>query len=196
VKKPEPRRHDVAGQAAAAAKNRETEVRLGIIHAFQGLAIPFNRWPDFVQAFYTDPHQQIVYDQSMTPPPFQPPEFDRLKQSPKDWAKMADRAWKLHRNRFLEECEGWVREGWDEEIVETRGQRLGKKMLSHAEGRRRGQNTPLKRRYEWAAKYLLKVPIKEIAGADTSTAGRVAREILRLAGWLSGNSPLPRTDQA
>jgi hypothetical protein len=41
------------------------------------------------------------------------------------------------------------------------------------------------RRYEWAARYLLRVPLKEIAGADAdaATVGRVAREIVRLAGW-------------
>jgi hypothetical protein len=122
----------------------------------------------------------------MTPPLFQAPAFDRLKQSPKDWSKVADKAWGLHGNRFLRDCENWVREGVDEEIVEatpTRGRVT--KRPAHGGGRNRGVNTAIHRRYEWAAKYLVKVPLKEIAGGDAeaSTVGRVAREIVRLAGW-------------
>ena len=187
MKKPEPRRQDVAGQAAAAEKNREREARLCIIRALYGLGIPVNQWPDFVRAFSTDPHQQIKYDQSMTPAPFQAPEFDRLNQSPKDWVKVADRAWELHRNRFLQECKDWVSAGVDEEILVKRARGTRKKKLAHGEGQARGENTPIKRRYEWAARYLVKVPLKEIAGADAdaSTVGRIAREILRLAGWAT-----------
>ena len=52
--------------------------------------------------------------------------------------------------------------------------------------RKRGGNTPLDQRYEWAAKYLVGVALKEIAaqdGADWSTVGRVARGVLRIASW-------------
>jgi len=186
VKEPEPRRQDVAGQAAAAEKNRERETRLRIIQVLCRLGIPDNQWPDFVRAFYANPQQRTEYHQFMTPPPFQAPAFDRLNQSPKDWWKVADRAWELHRNRFLQDCDDWVREGVDEEIVEatpTRGRRT--KRPAHVGGRNRGNNTPINRRYLWAAKYLVKVLVKEIAGAhaEVSTVGRVAREIVRLAGW-------------
>jgi len=83
-----PTTQGVAGQASSAAKNREREARVGIIQAFGSLGIPFNQWPDFVRAFSTDPRQQIEYSQSMTPAPFQAPEFDRLNQSPRDWGRL------------------------------------------------------------------------------------------------------------
>lgn len=170
----------------AAEKNREREARLRIIEAFRRLGIPYSDWPDFVRAFYTDPQQQIEYHELMTPSPFQPPDFDRLSETPQDWVKAADNAWELHRNRFLKECEDWVRAGVDEELVKAKRARgTGRKSPSDAVGNRRGVNTPIDRRYEWAAKYLVKVPLKEIAGADAdaTTVGRVAREIVRSAGW-------------
>lgn len=120
------------------------------------------------------------------------PSFDRLNQSPKDWLQVADRAWELQRNRFLQSCADWVREGVDEEIVEaTPARGRGTKRPAQVGGRNRGNNTPIERRYEWAAKYLIKVPLKEIAGADAeaSTVGRIARETVRSAGGL------PRSDQ-
>jgi hypothetical protein len=126
----------------------------------------------------------------MTPRPFQAPGFDRLSQSPKGCVKVADDAWELHRNKFLQECEDWVTAGVDEEIADVKRSRgPGKKLLGAEGGRRRGANTPIDRRYGWAAKYLAKVPLKEIAGADTdaTTVGRAAREIIRLAGWNTRN---------
>ena len=81
-----------------------------------------------------------------------------------------------------------VRAGVDEEIAEVKRARdTGKKVPAPGVGRRRGGNTPIDRRYDWAAKYLVKVPLKEIAGADAdaTTVGRVAREIVRLAGWAT-----------
>jgi len=182
---PEP---ETEGLAAAAEKNREREARLRIIDAFGRLGISSDQWPDFVRAFYTDQQQRIVYHQFMTPSPFQPPDFDRLNESPQDWAKVADSAWALHRNRFLQQCEDWVRAGVDEKIVEAKHARgTGKKAPAPVGSKRRGGNTPIDRRYEWAAKYLLKLPLKEIAGAeaDATTVGRVAREIVRLAGWAT-----------
>jgi hypothetical protein len=179
---------NVVGQAAAAKRNRQREVRLSIIDAFVRLRIPFHVWPDFVQAYYTDPHQQNKYRQLMTPSSFHAPDFDRLNQSPDDWIKEADRAWALHRNTFLDECGNWVKAGVDEEIVEAKRPRgPGKKMPVNEGVQRRGDNTPIERRYEWAAKYLARVALKEIAGEDAcaSTAGRIARQIVRSAGWVT-----------
>jgi hypothetical protein len=122
----------------------------------------------------------------MTPSPFQAPDFDRLSESHQDWVKVADKAWERHRNEFLKECEAWVIAGVDDEIVTVKRARgTGRKSLSQLAGKRRGGNTPVDRRYEWAAKYLVNVPLKEIAGADAdaTTVGRVAREIVRSAGW-------------
>jgi hypothetical protein len=101
AKNRKPRRQGVEGLAAAAEKNRELEARLRIITAFGRLGISHNQWPDFVRAFYADPQQRIEFHQFMTPSPFQPPDFDRLKESPQDWVKVANGAWELHRNRFL-----------------------------------------------------------------------------------------------
>jgi len=185
---------NAVGQAAAAERNRQREARFSIIQALARLGIPSREWPDFVQAS-TDPHRQNEYRQRMSPAPFQPPDFDRLNQSPEDWAKAADRAWVLHRETFLKECESWVKLGVDEEIVESKRARgRGKKSLTHEGGRRRGDNTPIHQRYEWAAKYLARIPLKEIASedADASTVGRIARQIVRSAGW-AGKIRRPRS---
>ena len=115
----------------------------------------------------------------MLPPAFQAPAFDRLKQSEKAWAKEADEKWHEHREGFLKRTRMWVHAGIDDEVAPlkvTRG--TGKQVTIRADPRARGRNIPLERRDEWAAKYLLGVPIKEIAaqsGANPSTVGRVAR---------------------
>ena len=121
----------------------------------------------------------------MTPTSFQAPDFDRLTESPQDWLKKANSEWERHRKKFLQECEDWVRAGVDEDIVEVRLRGSGKEGPAHVGSRRRGNNTPMDQRYQWAARYLLKTRLKEIAGADAdaATVGRVAREIVRLAGW-------------
>ena len=186
AKKPEAGREDPEGLAAAAEKNRERATRLLIIEGFRRVGIPYAQWPEFVRAFYSDPQQQIEYHQFMPPPPFQAPEFDRLSQTSEEWVKVADRAWELHRDQFLQQCKDWVAAGVDQDIKEgKRARGTGTKVPAHPDDRRRGENTPIDRRYEWAAMYLLKKPLKEIAGADAdpTTVGRVAREIVRKAGW-------------
>ena len=126
----------------------------------------------------------------MSPPVFQAPAFDRLNQSPEAWARLADDAWQRHPDDFLETCEFWVTAGVDERIGKARLPRgTGQKTGSQAVDRKRGSNTPVDRRYDWAARYLAREPLKEIAaaeGADPSTVGRNARETLRMAGWKSG----------
>jgi len=185
AKKSEPRRQGEEGLAEAARKNREREARLRIIEAFGRLGISCAQWPDFVRVFYAGPQQRIEFHQMMAPPSFQAPDFDRLSQSRSDWVKMADRAWALHRDRFLQYCDDSVSAGVDEEIVEVKRTRGTANKVPKVRGR--GANTPIDRRYEWAAKRLVKVPLKEIAGADAdaTTVGRVAREIIRLAGWAT-----------
>jgi len=174
------------GQAAAAENNRRREVRLGIIQALSRLGIPYSQWPDFVKVYYADPHQQNRYSQSLSPMPFQAPDFDRLNQSPAEWKKAADKAWALHRNRFLDECENWVKMGVDEEIVwKERPRGPGNGKSDRGRKRRRAGNTAIDQRFVWAAQYLARVPLKQIAGehADPSTVGRIARQIVRSAGW-------------
>lgn len=183
AKKPEAGTRGAVGQAAVAEKNRQRKVRLSIIDELIRLGIPYDQWPDFVQAYYADPRQRTQYHHGAWPNPFQAPVFDRLNQSKEDWVKVADGAWERHRNKFLQQCESWVRAGVDEQIEEVKAARgPGKRKLAHVGGQRRGANTPVERRYEWAARYLAKVPLKEIAG-NASTVGRIAREIVRSAGW-------------
>lgn len=171
------------GMADAARKNRATQTRQQIVRALRGLGSEFTAWPDFVREFYRDPREQIVFEDGAIPPPFQLPEFDRLNQSPEDWVKTANAAWQRHRDRFLQWCQSWVVAGVDEEIPAAKQVRgPGRKP-----GGERGKNTVLERRYAWAAKCLLRVPLKEIAGqddADATTVGRVARATLRQAQWL------------
>ena len=172
-----------SGAGAAAKKNRERQAREGIIRAFHRLGTAYSKWPDFVQEFYTNTRERTEYRQLISPPPFQPPVFDRLNQSPEDWRKSADATWEQHGDRFLRGCDYWVTVGVDDEIPvakPTRGTGI-----SPAKGTR-GDNTDMDRRYEWAAKYLVRLPLKEIAAqdsADPSTVGRIARGILRQANW-------------
>jgi hypothetical protein len=177
---------EVSGEAAAAKRNRERETRLEIVEALRRLAIPYNRWPDFVRAFYTDAGQQIQYHSRMTPLPYQSPEFDRLHQSEEEWLQLAYEGFLHHCQEFLQECRDWVSMGVDEPIGEPRRTR-GRGKKGPTGGRRRAENTPLDGRFEWAAKYLLGERLKEIASADAdpSTVGRVARECIRRAGWAT-----------
>ena len=172
------------GQAAAARKNRENQTRQQIVRALESLGSAFRtEWPGFVREFCRDPLEQTIFTDCALPPPFQPPEFDRLNQTPEEWAKAASAAWDQSRERFLQSCHDWVVTGVDEQIPATRTVRgPGSKPKSE-----RGKNTVLERRYLWAAKYLLQVPRKEIAAQDNAnvtTVGRVARETLLQANWL------------
>jgi hypothetical protein len=131
-------------------------------------------------------HEQIEYDDRVTPEKFQPPDWDRLVQTYADWEKEADQAWTNYKRIFRNINDFCVEVGVDERIEppsRTRGGRT--KSADAGKVRKRGKNTPLEQRYEWAAKYLLGVPLKEIADADAdaSTVGRIARATLREAGW-------------
>jgi hypothetical protein len=79
-----------SGQAAAAQKNREREVRELIVRALQKSdGTSHAKWPDFIQEFLRSSDQK-AYRQPISPALFQPPAFDRLNQSPEDWVKAAD----------------------------------------------------------------------------------------------------------
>lgn len=178
-----------SGQAAAAEKNRVREARLSIIMALQRLGQPYVEWPSFVRKFSEHLGENPKYKQRIAPSPFQPPDFDRLNQSPKDWIEAADRAWQRHRDRFLRGCRFWATIGVDDEIPVAKSSRgPGSPALNG----KRGKTTATERRYEWAAQYLCGVPLKEIAGqsgAEPSTVGRIARATLRQAEWLERRKP-------
>jgi hypothetical protein len=196
---PERGARDAVGEATVAEKNRQRAARLRIIEAFSRLGMLCDEWPDFVREYYADPGQRTQYHHITYPSPFQPPAFDRLNQSPEDWAKEADRAWELHRKKFLEQCTYWVKAGGDEEIEQVKPTRgTGSRKSTQVERPIRGANTSIQQRNEWAAKYLAKIPLQEIAGehADASTVGRAAREIVRSAGWNTKSrleKPAPST---
>ena len=181
VKKPESVQA-VGGEAAAAAKNSQRKARLGVVDAYRRLSIEL---PDFVKAFRANPHLQYFYQ--IAPQPFQAPDFDPLNQSPEDWAKVANQAWEKHRNGFLQKCESWVEIGVDEKIEATNRVRgPGERGSTKAGSRKRRDNTPIDKRYEWAAKYLAGDQLKTIAGPgdDPSIVGRIVRDVLRQAGWI------------
>jgi hypothetical protein len=174
------------GEAAVAKKNRQRETRLRIIEGFTRTGLSYDQWPDFVREYYADPGKRTQYHHAAFPNAFQASAFDRLNQSAEDWVKVADQEWERHRNKFLEQCEYWTRVGVDEEIEKVRALRgPGSRKPSQAGSPKRGTNAPIERRYEWAARYLAREPLKEIAGedADPSTVGRIVRKIVRLAGW-------------
>ena len=181
------------GEAAAATKNRQIKVRLRIIEALQRLGIQYLKWPDFVRLFYANLQERIEYQQPKPPYPFQPPHFDRLKQSPDEWVKAADAAWQQHRNKFLQVVQSWVTAGVDEEIPPAKSTRgAGRK------GRRLNAYPGL--RIEWAARRLSGAAWKEIAD-ESFNEGHVkkaATEVLKLAGWPTKVKPpnTPEVDPA
>jgi len=184
------------GTGAAASKNRETQSRQQIVKALQSLGGEFStKWPDFVREFCCDPREQSVFKDYAIPPPFQPPDFDRLNQSPEAWVRAATAKWQQYCANFLRSCRNSVVDGVDDEIPSAKQVR-GPGIKS---GGKRGKNTILERRYVWAAKYLLGVPLKEIAwqdSADAATVGRVARATLRHADWLELTKVRKRASRA
>jgi len=167
----------VSGQAWAAKKNREQEVRTRIVRTLQELAIPATEWPDFIQSWQVNaPHQQR-FGHKVTPPSFQPPVYDRLAQSIEEWKKVADAAWERLRDHFVRQRRYWEQVGVDEKIppaTKTRGP--GKT----------GRYAKIEDRYKWAALRLRGLAWKEIAAqspADISTVTKAATQVLRAAGW-------------
>jgi hypothetical protein len=182
---PPPRTSNNSGQAAAAKKNQEREARELIVRALQSLeGITYPQWPGFIKEYYCNPRKHTENRQPISPRPFHPPDFDPLHQTPEEWMKMVADVSRQHSEAFLEGCRFWVMRGLDEPVLpakRTRGR--GASVVRS----KRGQNTAIVRRHQWAAKYVLRIPLKEIAAqdeADPATVGRIARSILRQANWL------------
>src|SRR5208283_5213144 len=116
------------------------------------------------------------YEQQATPDPFQAPAYDRLNESPQEWAKKADAAWRQHGDRFLKMCEFWVTAGVDEELPATKRTRGAG---------RKGRNAPPALRFEWAARRLMAAAWEEIAGESFTTdqVKKSAGAVLKLADW-------------
>ena len=164
------------GDAAAAVKNRQIRARLQIIKALQRLKIPQGQWPDYVRTFFTNPQERQGYCSTILPPPFEPPVFERLDESPEQWAKAADAAWQKYRDDFLKQCQFWVTAGVDEEIPPMK--------TTRGPGRK-GRNSPPELRANWAALRLIGTPWKLIAGDGfkEDKVKKAATEVLELAGW-------------
>ena len=172
------------GQAEAAQKNRIHAVRLSILEAFQRSGQPVVQWPDVVRKFQKELAGISTFHQTFSPATFQPPDFDRLQQTAAEWSAEADRQWRQHRDRSLDGCQHWVAEGVDDEIPAAKPTRRAGSSQAKGLG---GANTALDQRTQWAMQYLNGVPLKEIAAqssAEASTVGRVARTVLKQAGWL------------
>jgi hypothetical protein len=156
---------------------------MSIIEALLRLGVPTDNWPKPVREFYENSQEAPILHQRLSPPWYQPPDFDRLQQSSKDWAKAADKGWQQHRDDFLRRSQLWVDAGVDEPIPPGKRTRVSRSPGSNG---KRGANTPTELRYRWAAQYLCRVAIKEIAAqseAHPDTVGRIARAVLREAGW-------------
>jgi hypothetical protein len=164
------------GQAEAAARNRSIKTRWQIIEALQRLRIPQDRWPNFVKQFYQSARGWTESISPCTPPPFQPPDFDPLKESREEWSKRADAAWHRHRDGFLGEQQLWVDTGVEDVIAppkNTRGAGL------------KARNARTCDRYEWAAARLSGSQWKNIAESPVAAdqVRKSASTVLRLANW-------------
>lgn len=164
------------GEAAAANKNREIRARLQIIGALQTLGIPQSQWPDFVRTFHTDPQARTEFEHSAIPPPFQPPDFDRLHESLQDWIKKSNAAWRQYQARFKEAEQAWITQGVDEEIPLAKSTRGTGRM---------GRNAALDLRYQWAARRLSGAAWKEIpcGSFKMDQVKKAATAVLKLADW-------------
>jgi hypothetical protein len=183
----------VLGQAAAAKQNSQRRARGGILEAVRRLGIPYDEWPDFVQAYYKDSNQ--LCQQLIWVGPFQPPPFDRLNESAAEYRKKIHAAFDQHVDPTLDLCESLVQQGIDETIDTKRSRGPGK-----AEPGRKRKNTDIELRYEWAARRLWGEPWKEIAAkyhTPESTVIKAASALLRIAGWPTkpklntSNTPAP-----
>ena len=170
------------GEPEAARKNRAIRAREQIIEGLQRQGIPYRDWPDVVRAFYTNPQERQGYSASISPLRFDPPPFDRLNETPEEWAKRADEAWRKHRDDFLKWINTFVALGVDEKIPprkRTRG------------SRRKERNAPPDQRANWAARRLMGTPWKEIADDrfHEDQVRKAATDLLKLAGWLASVKP-------
>jgi hypothetical protein len=161
------------GQVAAAQQNRQREARMRIQQELVRLRIPTVKWPGFAQEpVYSELRHSIV------PPPFKPPEFERLRESVHDWEVRADESWNAYKQRFKDSEDFYVEKGINEALPKKKGMRgRGTKGV-------RGKNSIIHLRYEWAAKRLCGYSWKQISDSTgPDTVRKAATEVLRVAGW-------------
>ena len=179
-------------QIAAAKRNRVRAERLAVIAALQDLGCPLEA-PSFVREFHNNLREHPDFRQPISPPPFQLPNFDRLNQSRDEWKVISQKAFEQHCDQFLRRRQFWVDAGVDDEIPPAKSTRGVRTQAV----RRKRRNTAIKLRYRWAAQYLCRIPLKEIAAqsdADSGTVGRIARAILKEAAWLKPRRRGPSAD--
>ena len=137
------------GDAWAAKKNQEFEVRSRIVQALQELGIEPQKWPLYVQRWHAGASKQPKFSSSAIPPSFQPPTCERLRDSIADWKKQADLAWKQHRDRFIRQIAIDEELGIDEKVPPLRKSR-GPGRSAHY--------SHVQERWKWAALRLLGHP--------------------------------------
>jgi hypothetical protein len=168
------------GEAWAAKKNRQQELRAHIVQTLQNLGIDQKDWPKFIKDWYAEERTGPRFSYKVHPPVFQPPVYNRVAQSEDEWEKVAMKAWEDHLGRFLAGQHEAERLGIDEKVPakpKTRG--LGKTR----------RNSDVDLRYKWAALRLRGTAWKEIAFEYRATEDRVrkaASQLLKLAGWAHG----------
>jgi hypothetical protein len=159
------------GPPDVVACNRQHEARLRIIEAMQRLKIPSQWWPDLIQPAMWRGYRHIV-----VPPPFQPPNIDRLHQSVDDWVRAANVEWRRYTEKRTQAWRTMEESGVDQEIAEAKRKRgPGAKQ----------RNASIDRRDEWAAWRLCGDSWKEIAARyqrQQSAVTKAASEVLRTAG--------------
>lgn len=172
----------LVGQAEAAQQNRQHAERTRILKTLRNLQIPRDQWPSFVLAHEKAHPHNTLYRQQFSPLRFQPPDFDRLNQSPEEWRKDAEAKFRQHCDRFLRGEEYRAEKGLDERIPRAKRQRGPGR--GPQPGKR--ENTAIEQRYEFAARRLCGSQWKQIAadyGLEESAVSKAGSEVLRRAGW-------------
>jgi hypothetical protein len=150
----------------------QREAQQRIITALQLMGIPRAKWPTFIQL-----PLPVEAHQTVTPWPFQPPDFERLHQSIDEWVKAADAAWQKYRDGVVQGWQTCVQKGVDAAVPVAKSRR-------GPGNNRRNANTG--DRYKWAALRLSGLDWKEIAARSNATISGVtkaASEVLRAAEW-------------
>ena len=168
------------GQAAAAQLNRQQAHRNRIITALRARGIPEEKWPTDLLSLIPEMKQTVA------PPPFLPPNFERLHQSIEEWEALADAEWNCHKKRFIAGEQFWVDKGIDERIPKAR------RVRGPGVGRKR-KTAPIEKRYDWVARRIGGGGWKEISSSHSADAVRKAvTQIFQLAGLPAKTKRIPR----
>lgn len=166
------------GEAAAAAKNQQIQARKQILQALQRLGVPFEKYPEPVRQFATSPEAQAEFHESIILPPFQPPPWERLHETARQYIKKTTDELRAKLETSLKPWENLITMGIDEEITIKSRRGAGRK------GTR--LNAPPDLRADWVARRLMGDLWKQIADDrhKEDQVKKAATELLKVAGWL------------